>query len=104
MSEWDVQLTETALSDIREATWYMQSQLGAPGSAEAFLDKVDSQLDLLATAPKSRPLVRNYGLAKTGYRWCSAGNFLMFFTLDDEAHCVYVERVLYGARDWRMLL
>ncbi len=104
MSEWNVQLTEAALSDIHEAIGYIRAQLGAPFAAEDFLDKVDAQVELLEKPPKSRPLVRDYGLAKAGYRWCAAGNFLMFFTLDEEMHCVYVERVLYGARDWRMLL
>lgn len=104
MSGWEVRLTQTAVEDIREAAWYMRAQLGAPGAATAFLDKVDEQVQLLSEAPKSRPLVRDFELARAGYHWCAVGGFLMFYTLDEKAAVVNVERVLYGGRDWKALL
>ena len=100
----EVRLSQTAVEDIRETAWYVRAQLGAAGAATAFLDKVDEQIQLLFEAPKSRPLVRDFELAKAGYRWRAVGSFLVFFTLDEEAAVVNVERVLYGARDWKALL
>lgn len=104
MATWHVIFTETAVEDIREAARYMREQLGAPHAALAFLDTVEDKVALLETQPEAYTLVRDFELAKAGYRWCAVGSFLMFFTLDAAARTVNVERVLYGSRDWKALL
>lgn len=104
MADWRVSFTKTAVEDVREAAIYMREQLGAPSAALHFIDEVDKKVTLLKNRPKSFSLVRDFDLAKVGYRWCAVGNFLMFFTLDDETRYVFVERVLFGGRDWKALL
>lgn len=48
--------------------------------------------------------MRDYELARKGYRWCPVGNFMVFYTTDRERLRVVIERVLYGARDWKSLV
>ncbi|MGN0071984.1 MAG: type II toxin-antitoxin system RelE/ParE family toxin [Atopobiaceae bacterium] len=104
MSAWHVRLAETAVGDIREATIYISDQLLNPKAADDFLDEVQVKIDMLGKNPEAYPRVRDFGLARAGYRWCSVGNFLMFFNVDTTRHLVYVERVLFGSRDWKSLL
>ena len=35
---WEVQVTQTALSDLREAACYMRDALGSPAAAREFVD------------------------------------------------------------------
>lgn len=105
MSEsWAVEITEIALDDMREAVMYMRDALKSSQAAECFLEPFFEVADSLKTYPERRPLVRDFELARRGYRWCSVGNFMLFFTADGEARHVVVERVLYGASDWKTLV
>lgn len=104
MGCWEVRFSQTAVEDVREAAHYMQRQLGAPKAATAFLDQIEEKVSLLESLPESCPLVRDFELSRVGYRWCSVGSFLMFFTTNDSSHTVNIERILYGARDWKSLL
>jgi plasmid stabilization system protein ParE len=104
MSAWRVRLADTAVADIREAAAYMSDQLMNPMAADSFLDEVQAKVDMLKKNPEAFSRVRDFDLAKAGYRWCSVGNFLMFFTADEAQHLVHIERVLFGARDWKSLL
>lgn len=101
---WDVQVTRLAHADVREAACYMRDALHSPKAARDFVEAFAAQVDALCTFPEVRPLVRDYELARRGYRWCPVGNFMLFFTADASAHVVMVERVLYGARDWKSLV
>ena len=101
---WEVQVTQTALQDLREAARYMRDALGSPAAAREFVDAFSEQVALLEVFPAGRPLVRDYELAQAGYRWCSVGSFMLFYTLDEGRRQVFVERLLYGARDWKSLL
>ncbi|WP_130813101.1 type II toxin-antitoxin system RelE/ParE family toxin [Olsenella sp. Marseille-P4559] len=104
MSAWRVRLTDMAVADIREAAAYMADQLANPMAADDFLDEVQAKVDMLKKSPESYARARDFDLAKAGYRWCPVGSFLMFFIADDTHHFVCVERVLFGARDWKSLL
>lgn len=103
-AEWAVEVTDSAYEDLREAAAYMRDALGSSKAAADFIAAFEDQVKALETFPEGRPLVRDYELAKRGYRWCPAGNFMMFYTVSRENLRVVVERVLYGARDWKSLL
>lgn len=104
MGSFEVVVTESAFSDLREALTYMRTVLGSPKAARDFLDSFEAQVVALETFPEGRPLVHDYELSRMGYRWCPIGNFMLFFRVSKEARRVTVDRLLYGARDWRSLL
>ena len=64
----------------------------------------ETQLEASETFPEGRALVADYELARKGYRWCPVGNFMLLYTADADTGTVYVERLLYGVRDWKSLL
>ena len=104
MTEWTVDVTNSAYADLREAALYMHDVLGSPKAAGDFVTAFESQVEALRTFPEGRPPVRDYELAKRGYRWCPLGNFMMFYTVDRKRLRVTVERVLYGTQDWKSLV
>ena len=85
------------------ATAFNRLQL-PPTAAADFIDAFEAQLEALEAFPEGRALVADYELARKGYRWCPVGNFMLFYTVDADTGMVYVERLLYGARDWKSLL
>lgn len=101
---WSVEVTETALDDVREAARYVRDQLGSPQAAARPIDQFEGQVSSLSVMPEGRPLVADYELARLGYRWCPVGKFMLFYRVDVVAHVVTAERLLYGARDWKTLL
>ena len=101
---WEVCVTSAAYEDVREAAVYMRDSLQSPAAATGFIDTFEAQLEALETFPEGRALVADYELARKGYRWCPVGNFMLFYTVDVDAGTVYVERLLYGSRDWKSLL
>lgn len=104
MTRWSVEVTETAYEDLREAAAYMRDALGSPKAATDFVAAFEAQVEALETFLEGRALVRDYELARKGYRWCPVGNFMVFYTTDRERLRVVIERVLYGARDWKSLV
>ena len=104
MSGWTVSVTDSAYEDLREAALYMRDALKSPKAAVSFVKAFENQVEALETFPEGRPLVQDYELAKRGYRWCPVGNFMLFYTVNQEKLEVMVERVLYGAQDWKSLV
>jgi plasmid stabilization system protein ParE len=103
-NRWDVVLSFSAREDIREAARYMAVSLASSQAAMGFLDEVDEKIAFLEKSPLACPCVGDFELSREGYRWMAVGNFMMFFTIDQHGRNVFVERVLYGARDWQTLL
>lgn len=101
---WAVEVTDAAYSDLWEAASYMRDVLRSPKAAKDFVLSFEARVDDLRTFPEGRPLVRDYELAQKGYRWSPIGSFMLFYTVDRDGRKVVVERVLYGARDWKSLL
>ena len=54
--------------------------------------------------PRRFALVPDSCLAATGFRMTSVGNYLVFYTLDEEKKVVNISRVLNGRQNWTELL
>jgi len=68
--------------------------------AEFFDDAISS----LSTMPERCPFVRNESLKAKGYRWLSVRNYTIFFTIDESANVVRIERILYSRREYDVIL
>lgn len=101
---WAVEVTDAAYGDLWEAASYTRDVLRSSKAAKDFVLSFEARVDDLRTFPEGRPLVRDYELAQKGYRWSPVGSFMLFYAVDRDGRKVVVERVLYGARDWKSLL
>lgn len=101
---WDVRVTDVAYRDLREAAAYMRGSLESPKAARDFVAEFEAKVALLETFPEGRPPVADFELARRGCRWCPVGSFMLFYTADRASSTAMVERLLYGASDWRSLV
>jgi addiction module RelE/StbE family toxin len=101
---YHVKLTEPAKTDLEEIDDYISNELSAPLTAEKMIDTIEEALAKLSFSPQSYSKVRDDRLSAKGYRWIGMKHYLAFYTIDEPQKTVYVERILYGRRDWKRIL
>ena len=104
MNEYLIEVTESAQNDLREIVRYIQTDLTSPGTAERFLDGIEKMLEQLAFMPQKFQYVRDDRLASKEYRYTRYKSYLIFYTVDDNHHFVYIHRILHSSRQWEYLI
>lgn len=104
MVEYRVDVSEPAENDIRNIIRYISAQFMAPATAAKMLDDIEEALGGLTEMPQKYPPVTDEKLASMGYRKLMIKNYIAFFTVDEKAKVVDVERILYARRDWISIL
>jgi plasmid stabilization system protein ParE len=104
MEKYKVSVSAPAKRDIREIHSYISQQLMESQIADRIFDALYAAVGSLVEMPHRFPIVTNERLATIGYRKLVSDNYIIFYTIDETAGIVYVERVLYSRRDWLSLL
>ncbi|MCL2094785.1 type II toxin-antitoxin system RelE/ParE family toxin [Candidatus Saccharibacteria bacterium] len=97
-------IAKAAKLDLTDISAYITRELHALQAALDLLDELERQMSLLKEMPKKFALVPDERLALCGIRKVSVKNYIVFYTVDDQAKTVNVVRILYGRRDWAHLL
>lgn len=100
MVDYRVDISEPAEKDLMGIVRYINSQLSAPGAALKIMEDFEKALTSLSKFPQRCPMVVDEGLAKIGYRKLIVNNYIVFFSINEKAMIVDVERILYYRRDW----
>ena len=95
-----VNVTDIAEEEILDTVKYISNVLKAPTAANNLLDEIEKHEKILEKTPNIYPNV----LAIKGLKFIIIKNYLMFFTVDEDAKTVNVIRFLYGRRDWKNIL
>jgi plasmid stabilization system protein ParE len=104
MPKYRIDISEPAENDLRDIIRYIRAQLSAPLSALEMAETVENALAGLADMPHGYPRVADERLAYRGYRKLIVKNYIVFFTINEKAKVVDVERILYMRRDWLHIL
>jgi len=104
MDEFIVRLAKSAEKDLDEIVWYISAQLGAPVAAKTTLQAIKKSIGKLKTTALVYSLVRSERLAAVGYRQITVKNYSVFYTVNVKEKIVFIERILYGSRDWTNIL
>jgi plasmid stabilization system protein ParE len=99
-----IDISEPAENDLHEIILYICAQLSAPMSALKMAETIEEALAGLAEMPYGYSQVADERLASMGYRKLIVKNYIVFFTINEKAKIVDVERVLYMRRDWLRIL
>lgn len=92
-----------ALKDLDEIWDYIEFELCNPSAAQNTVDGIMDKVDGIASFPESgAKLVFENGL-DSGYRYVVFKNYLTFYRLRPN-NVVYVDRVIYGDRDYMRIL
>ena len=103
MRRYAVVVTESAERDLAGIVDYVSNHLSNP-AAIGILDKFEQLVENLEETPEAHAVVRDELLALVGYRWSAIGSYMAFFTIDEKAGIVNVERVLHGTMSWRKIV
>lgn len=104
MRKYKVTISEIASADLEEVADYIAGNLQEPAIALKQIGRMKDAILSLQTMPDRHRLVSDEHLASRGVRMFPVGNYLVFYTVNQSAMTVSVVRVLYGRREWEVIL
>ena len=92
-----------AINDLDEIWAYIFDELQNPESAVSTVDRILDSVVQLQAFPEMGPALSSITAMESDYRFLVCGSYLAIYHITDTD--VYVDRVLYGKRDYvRVLL
>lgn len=100
MESYKVKIYPAAQQDLLEIVEYLNTL--SPEAALRYYDLLTEQIASLSKMPERCPKPKDLALAAKGYRYLIVENYLVFYIVSDDT--VQIRRILYGRRDYRLLL
>jgi len=100
MREYRVFVSKPAEQDLEDIFFHIATRLLVPETANDVIDEFYEEMSGLKFMPKKHPLVDDIFLANLGYRTLPVKNYLIFYSVNESAGDVDIERILYARRDW----
>ena len=97
-----VEISPIARADLREIGDYISRELRNPNAALRVIQRFRKMVKPLAEFPEMGAPLLAAGKQSVPYRYLVCGSYLIFYHIGGEA--VYIDRVLYGRRDYLALL
>ena len=95
-------ISPEAKQDLLEIKEYISNELDSPIAARNVTDKIIKQISSLSDFPKIGTMLSSIINMETGYRFLVCGSYTAFYRYIDNT--VFVDRILYGKRDFMRLL
>ena len=87
---WQVIMTDTAKSDLREITLWIYEQSGEPETAISFVTALRDKCRSLESQPESGAIPKDYVLKSLGYRYLIYKHYLVFYLTAISEKRVYI--------------
>ena len=97
-----IRYSVTAVKDLEQIGDYFAEELKSPIAALNTVNKIQNAIDRLANFPRIGAPLSSIVEVDTDYRFLVCGNYLVFYR--PQAKEVYVDRVLYGKRNYLAIL
>jgi plasmid stabilization system protein ParE len=97
-----VHIAPAARDDLAEIKRYISEELSSPQAAKNTVSKIIKGIKNLGRFPNSGPSLSSKLGFETSYRFIVSGNFLSFYRVEGDG--VFVDRVIYGRRDYTKIL
>lgn len=98
----NLHLSPDAQSDMAEIKKYITEDLENPIAALSTVKKILSGIRMLQTHAQAGAALSSIANVESDYRFLVSGNYLTFYRVYGSD--VYVDRVLYGRRDYLRIL
>lgn len=95
-------LSCVAKEDLKGIRTYIREELDNPTAAKAVVDRIIERIRQLEQFPMLGAALSSIIEPETDYRFLVSGNYLIFYRIEKDA--VYVDRILYGKRDYLKIL
>lgn len=103
-SDYFLQFTEKALSDLDEITDYLINTLGQRSAAQRFVDQIDQETQMICRYPESGTLVLNEFVKYSNIRKLVIEKYVLYYISDGENQRITVLRIAYGKRDLEAII
>lgn len=100
METYQVKIYPTATQDLLDIVDYLNTL--SPAAALKTYDDLVEEISSLSQLPLRCPRPKDLALAAKGYRYLLAGNYLVFYMVQDKI--VQIHRILYAKRNYQALL
>lgn len=91
-----------ALKDLDETWGYIVMDLGNPDAAENVVNGIMDVIDKLEDFAEMGAPLSSVADVETDYRFLLSGNYMIFYR--PEGTDIYIDRILYGRRDYLRIL
>lgn len=98
-SHFKVIYSPAAKDDLHDISAYIIHELKAPQAAKNVTTKIRKEVRSLSDMPERYALVEWEPWASIGMHRVPVGNYIIYYTIDDDARIVTVTRIFYGGRD-----
>jgi len=95
-------ISPEARKDLEEIKAYIAETLANPSAATAMVRRIIRAVKQLRVAPAAYPSLSSEIPFDTNYRYRVCGSYIVFYR--HEGKTVFVDRVLYGKRDYAGIL
>lgn len=100
--KFSLKFSPEALRDLDKIYDYISNTLNSPVAADHTVNKILGKTDFLAENPEIGTQLFFENDLYSGYRYMVSDNYLVFYRISGDS--VYVDRVIYGKRDYMKLL
>ena len=101
MEKYKVLLSMQAKNDYKEIINYIKYELLEPAIAEKYANLIKNELTSLEYQPNKFLIINYEVIKKYQFRKLVIKNYIAFYRINDKDKVVNVERILYGASDWK---
>ena len=95
-------ISPEAEKDLEEIKVYITETFGNPTAAIAMVTRIIHGIKQLKITPVAYPSLATKVPFDTNYRYLVCGNYIVFYRYEDKT--IFVDRVLYGKRDYIKIL
>lgn len=97
-----INISPEAQNDMQEISKYITMELNNPIAAQNMLRKITERIKTLAEHASIGAPLSGIVDFDNDYRYLVCGNYLVFYRTEEKQ--IYVDRVLYGRRDYLRIL
>ena len=99
MGDYEIIMTQDAVSDLEELGSYISCALRAPDTALAYIKRIRGKIKTLTVFPERNRLLETEPWRSMGVRKVIVQNFYIYYRIDFDFQRVYILNIIYTRRD-----
>lgn len=101
MNEFRVKFSSASKQDMKEIIKYIKNKLKEPQIAKKYESYFKNEIGKLTNFHKKFVEIDEEKIQYKGIRKLIVKNYIVFYRVIEEKNLISIERVLYGASDWK---
>ena len=101
MNEFRIKFSYASKQDMKEIIRYIKNNLKEPQIAKKYEIYFKNEIGKLTNFPKKFVEIDEEKIQYKGIRKLIVKNYIVFYRVNEEKNLISIERVLYGASDWK---